>query len=87
MEPLNGKKTHPLSAHALDVLRGLAKNGPRPAQEINAGVVRRFLCEDLVVLTPRPSPYRTGKGNVLYAEITAQGREVVARPEIAPPGE
>lgn len=86
MEPLNGKKTHPLSAHALDVLRGLTKNGPRPAQEINAGVVRRFLCEDLIVLTPRPSPYRTGKGNVLYAEITAQGREVVARPENRPAG-
>ena len=86
MEPLNGKKIHPLSEHAIGVLREIAQDGPRPAQEINAGVIRRLLCEDLITLSMRPSPYRTRSGSVQYAEITAQGRDLLSRRETRPAG-
>ena len=86
MEPLNGKKIHPLSEHAIGVLRGLAQDGPRPAQEINAGVIRRLRSEDLVTLSMRPSPYRTHPGSVYFAEITAQGRDLLSRRETRPAG-
>ncbi len=79
-EPLFGKNIHPLSEHALGVLRRLRDTGPLPRQEINAGVVRRFLCEELVTIENKPSPYRTRKG--CYTEfvvITSKGLDVITR--------
>lgn len=76
--PLYGRKTHPLSPHAADILRGLC-GGPWPAQEINPGVINRLLREDLIVMVQKPSPYQTGKGQPInFAEITPAGRNAVA---------
>lgn len=71
--PLNGTKTHPLSEHALDELRVLAR-GPRPASEINPGVVNRLLRGELVELVVLPSPYVKHKGrNIEHLRITTLG--------------
>jgi hypothetical protein len=78
-EPLFGKNIHPLSVHALGVLRRLRDTGPEPRQEINAGVVRRFLCEELVTIEDRPSPYRTRPGCVEFVVVTSQGLEALSR--------
>lgn len=78
--PLNGVKTHPLTPHARDMLERLANWGPRPAQSINAGVINRFLREDLIVLVDLPSPFATHKGRKIpHAQITEDGRREVAR--------
>lgn len=72
--PLNGEKTHPLTPHALEVLRQLAR-APMPRQEINAGVVNRFAREALAETVMRPSPYKTHKGkNIDFLQITDAGR-------------
>ncbi len=79
MEPLNGTKTHPLTAHALDVLGSLVDCGPVPTQTINAGVVNRFHREALSRTVRRPSPYATHKGkDIDFEEITDAGREALS---------
>jgi hypothetical protein len=76
--PLNGAKTHPLTAHALGVLRSLL-SGPKPRQEINAGVVDRFQREDLTETVRLPSPYKIHKGSLIdFERITDAGRAAVA---------
>lgn len=71
--PLNGEKTHPLSAHALEELRSL-RNRPRPTQEINSGVVNRFQREDLVEEVQLPSPYASHRGrSIAHLRLTAAG--------------
>lgn len=77
MKPLNGEKTHPLSAHALEELRTLL-NGPRPQQEFNPGVVNRLAREALVEEVQLPSPYATHKGRkITFLQITPAGRVAV----------
>lgn len=72
--PLNGAKTHPLSAHALKVLAQLARK-PLPTQAINAGVVNRFHREALTETVDLPSPYAIHKGGTCRHErITEAGR-------------
>ncbi|BBF92385.1 hypothetical protein [Blastochloris tepida] len=69
--PLNGEKTHPLSEHALGVLRRLRDRGPVEAYQINPGVRNR--------LTRGPeaewlaAPFR-GPGDRQYYCITKAGR-------------
>jgi len=46
-KPLNGEKTHPLSEHALRVLRRI-EGAPVPRYLINPGVRDRLLRESLV---------------------------------------
>jgi hypothetical protein len=75
MEPLNGTKTHPLSAHALDELRGMARGGPVPLPAINPGVRNRLLREALVEVVQRKSPFKAHKGREIdHLAITDAGR-------------
>lgn len=79
--PLNGTKTHPLTPHARMVLLGLNLFGPKPTQEINAGVVNRFHREALTETINLPSPYKTHKSKALSHErITDAGRAVLEQP-------
>ena len=48
MKPLFGKRTRPLTEHALGILRGLLDD-PRMVHTVNPGVVNRLLRENLVV--------------------------------------
>lgn len=76
--PLNGTRTHPLTAHALDILASLTK-GPLPRQNINAGVVNRFQREGLVVTVELPSPFSSHKGRLIpHLQINAAGRAALA---------
>ncbi len=68
MTPLNGTKTHPLSAAARAALLSL-QAGPRPAQEFNPGLINRLLREAAVELVQLPSPYKKG-GNAIYVRLT-----------------
>jgi hypothetical protein len=78
MKPLNGEKTHPLSAHALAELRDIALH-PVPACAVNPGVANRLLRENLVSSVELPSPYKTHKGrSIAHLVITAQGRKRVS---------
>jgi len=46
MKPLYGEKTHPLTPHAIGILRRLLSH-PMPRHEINPGVNNRFEREAL----------------------------------------
>jgi hypothetical protein len=77
--PLNGTKTHPLSAHALGVL-GWLLQGPMPRMRINPGVVDRFEREELAREVWLPSPFASHKGaTCAHIEITEAGRQALAR--------
>jgi hypothetical protein len=78
--PLNGQKTHPLSAHALGVLRDLLR-GAKPTHKINPGVVNRLCREGLVRIEMRDSPYKTRRGEIAFAVITASGKFRLEREE------
>lgn len=74
LTPLNGVKTHPLSAHAMDVLRALL-NGPTPRQTINPGVRNRLAREALTEEVSLPSPYAVHKfRDIAFVQITPAGR-------------
>jgi hypothetical protein len=78
MIPLNGTKTHPLSAHAIDELRNIARS-PEPIVGINPGVINRLMRENLVEIVQLPSPFKTHKGRpVGHLRITNAGRERLA---------
>lgn len=71
-----------LTPHALDVLRSLAKWGPKPAQEVNAGVADKFRREGLAEEVLLPSPYATHKGKLIgFLQITQAGRDRLAESE------
>jgi hypothetical protein len=73
--PLNGIQTHPLTEHALEILRRV-QDSPMPAQEINPGVSNRLLREELIEIVQLPSPYKTHKGKkIAFAQITESGKE------------
>ena len=77
MKPLNGTKTHPLSAHALAELRNI-QTRPEPRIGVNPGVVNRLLREDLVELVQLPSPFKSHRGGVTeHLRITEAGRKVL----------
>jgi len=83
-KPLNGTKTHPLTAHALAELRDIASK-PCPRQAVNPGVSDRLLREDLVEVVMLPSPFKTHGGKLLeHLEITDAGRRVAG---LAPNGQ
>lgn len=76
--PLNGTKTHPLSAKAFEVLGNIATE-PVPYFMINAGVIDRLCREDLIKIVYRPSPYPSSKGaSIRYLEITQAGHDRLA---------
>ncbi len=75
--PLNGTKTHPLTAHAKSALSQLW-HGPMPRQQINPGVVNRLEREELVRNVMLDSPYVTSAGKkIQHLEITEAGRQIV----------
>lgn len=76
--PNNGVKTHPLSKHALGVLRELERRS-MPTQEINPGVTNRLRREHLIEETFQTSPYATHKGaKIAFSVITDAGRAALA---------
>lgn len=80
MNPLNGEKTHPLSAHAKEILRGLAI-AERPCSLINPGVVNRLQREGLAEVVQMRSPFPTHAQNrmIEHLRITDAGRATLAR--------
>ncbi|SMF94313.1 hypothetical protein SAMN02949497_1623 [Methylomagnum ishizawai] len=73
-KPLNGSKTHPLSAHALEELRHISEQ-PLPRSSMNPGVANRLEREALVETVELPSPfvkYRKGK-TCPHLKITDEG--------------
>lgn len=78
-KPLNGERTHPLSAHALEELRSLTRS-PQPRQTINPGVVDRLSREALVEEVSLPSPYAKHKGGrIAFLRATPAGFDLVSR--------
>lgn len=69
---------HPLSAHAVDVLRGLARED-RPASEINAGVLDRFTREGLIGYVDKLHRGLVRPRVVTFATITDAGRVKLAQ--------
>ena len=65
--PLNGSKTHPLTKHALGVLRQLRDHGAIRSFLVNPGVIDRLTREDLIEFFER--------GSDRYIEITVAGRD------------
>lgn len=79
MLPLNGTKTHPLSAHAMAKLRNIART-PEPVSYINPGVVNRLMRENLVERVSLPSPFNKHKGALIdHLQITQAGRAALER--------
>lgn len=75
--PLNGTKTHPLSAHALDELRDIAK-APVPRLSINPGCANRLARGGLVESVLLPSPFKSHHGmSIEHMRITADGQLVL----------
>lgn len=74
-KPLNGEKTHPLSAHALGELRRVVAR-PVPRSQINAGVIDRLMREDLVVIENLASPFPSHHGRkIAHVLATLAGAE------------
>ncbi len=68
---------NPLSAHAMEELRHIARE-PLPRQSVNPGVVNKLLSEKLVNSVQLPSPFKVHKGsNCEHLEITDQGRALL----------
>lgn len=74
MQPLNGTKTHPLTAHARFCLACIEEK-PRPRQGVNPGVANRLLRTALVESVSLPSPFKSHAGKpVEHLQITDAGR-------------
>lgn len=75
MKPLNGEKTHPLTAKALEELRGLAIT-ERPCSLINPGIVNRLLRESLAetIMLRSPFPSHAPNHYIQHLRITDAGR-------------
>lgn len=79
LAPLNGTKTHPLSAHAIAELKDIALR-PVPCCSVNPGVQNRLRREQLVEIVALPSPFKTHKGgNAPHLQITQAGRDRLAK--------
>lgn len=77
--PLNGTKTHPLTAVALSVLAQLQR-GPLPAQCVNPGLGNRLERGGLVDIVGIRSPFKSHKGRKLaHYQITDAGRALLAK--------
>ncbi|AXQ69333.1 hypothetical protein HOU02_gp392 [Caulobacter phage CcrBL9] len=75
--PLNGEKTHPLSAVALSTLRSISRF-PCPTQEINHGLINRYQREGLIELYEDVSPYKTHKGKkISFVRISPAGQAIL----------
>lgn len=73
--PLNGTKLHPLSKHALGVLKELRDYGPQARRRINPGCNARLEAEDL---TECYSHWPAAHICETYVRITNAGRSVLS---------
>lgn len=72
--PLNGARTHPLTAHAHIVLADIA-NAPMARLAVNPGCANRLLRGGLVEEVYLPNPYKKHNGqNCAFLAITDAGR-------------
>jgi hypothetical protein len=62
--PLNGTKTHPLSAAAKSVIESLSV-APIPCTSLNPGIINRLRREGIVETVDLPSPFKTHKGRAI----------------------
>lgn len=77
MLPLNGTKTHPLSACAKANLQEIADRAV-PCSTVNPGVINRFLRDELVEIVLLPSPFKAHRGGTTeHLRITESGRAVL----------
>jgi hypothetical protein len=77
IKPLNGTKTHPLSAAARIVLGDICVK-PVPRSAVNPGVANRLEREALVEEVQLPSPFKAHKGGTCaHLRITEAGRKVL----------
>lgn len=75
MEPLNGEKTHPLSAPALAELRKIDRH-PVPRCVVSSSVANRLEREFLAKTVMLPSPFKRHKGeSIAHLQITDAGKE------------
>lgn len=75
MKPLNGEKTHPLTAHAIAALVDLS-HGPKPRQELNPGIADRLLRGGLVESALLVSQYKTHGGKrIEHLRLTKAGHD------------
>jgi hypothetical protein len=75
MKPLNGEKTHPLTAHAIAALVALSR-GPKPRREVNPGLANRLLRGALVESVFLPSPYKNqATVKIEYLRLTKAGHD------------
>lgn len=81
--PLNGTKTHPLSAHALTVLERIGER-EQPCFTINPGVINRLMRDDLVTIFQ--APYGKQK-SINYLRITEAGRAALSPSPASTPEE
>lgn len=72
--PLNGTKTHPLTAHALGCLAEIARHDV-PVYQVNPGVANRLMREDLVEIVWVDAV----RSHTRVLRITAAGRERLAQ--------
>lgn len=85
MQPLNGTKTHALSAHALDVLADLER-APQPSSTVNPGVINRLMRDALATIEERPSPFKAHRGGTCpHLCITQAGRYARAAARLTTP--
>lgn len=78
IKPLNGDKTHPLTAHGYEALARINQPKGCPTMDFNPGVVNRLLREELAEIFTAPSPYRSSKGRtVQFLRITDAGRQTL----------
>lgn len=78
LKPLNGEKTHPLTKHAIGILRSIGEK-PLPRQSVNPGVANRLERESLVACVQLPSPYMIHGGKTCaHLQITDRGRKALA---------
>jgi hypothetical protein len=78
LQPLNGTRTHPLSAHAWAELAEIARQ-PVPCSSVNPGVMNRLEREGLIERFMHASPFRVHRGRKIeHLMITAAGRTRLA---------
>jgi len=78
--PLNGLKTHPLTAHAYSVLEQI-EQAPLPRHEVNPGAANRLLREALAEWVDLPNPCPTSvrkQPKIPHLQITDAGRQALA---------
>jgi hypothetical protein len=80
-KPLNGEKTHPLTAAALEVLRQIGSRGSVALGTLNPGMKDRFERESLIETFSGPTIYPSHKKGTMieFARLSDAGKVEVAK--------